>query len=207
MEKITDSIGKPIRSLQTMLRLVAQREKEIPSVIPDGIYGKQTMQAVSALQKSANLPITGIVDFATWKALVKKYRAARIYRLPAQTLAPDFQPEQIIQKGEKNHHLFLVQGMLLALSQIYQNLPAPQVTGTLDEDSAKALQFLQEKSGLPATGELDRATWHILAKLYRLAIQDGTVSPTPPSPQASDVQSQSAKSQESPNQDTQARES
>ena len=32
-------IGKPIRSLQTMLRVIAAADEAIPQVVPDGIYG------------------------------------------------------------------------------------------------------------------------------------------------------------------------
>ena len=35
-------IGKPIRSLQTMLRVIAAADEAIPQVVPDGIYGPDT---------------------------------------------------------------------------------------------------------------------------------------------------------------------
>ena len=39
-------IGQPIRSLQTMLRTIAEDKAGYQSVIPDGIYGPETMSAV-----------------------------------------------------------------------------------------------------------------------------------------------------------------
>lgn len=38
-------IGKPIRSLQTMLRVIAAADEAIPQVVPDGIYGPDTEAA------------------------------------------------------------------------------------------------------------------------------------------------------------------
>ena len=49
-------IGKPIRSLQTMLRVIAAADEAIPQVVPDGIYGPDTEAAVTAFQARSGLP-------------------------------------------------------------------------------------------------------------------------------------------------------
>ena len=41
-------VGQPVRSLQTMLRTLAEADDRYNSVIPDGVYGPQTVAAVSA---------------------------------------------------------------------------------------------------------------------------------------------------------------
>ena len=66
-------IGQPIRTLQTMLRVIAENDDRQPSVVPDGIYGADTTRAVSAFQRRSGLPVTGIVDYPTW------YRISEIY--------------------------------------------------------------------------------------------------------------------------------
>ncbi|MDF5714380.1 MAG: peptidoglycan-binding domain-containing protein [Rhizonema sp. NSF051] len=38
----------------------------------DGIFGQETENAVKDFQGSRNLHLTGIVDFATWEALVNE---------------------------------------------------------------------------------------------------------------------------------------
>ena len=44
--KPTESLlGQPIRSLQTMLRVLAENDDEYKVLIPDGIYGPDTMAA------------------------------------------------------------------------------------------------------------------------------------------------------------------
>ena len=43
-------VSQPVRSLQTMLRVLAEDDEELLALIPDGIYGSQTRQAVSAFQ-------------------------------------------------------------------------------------------------------------------------------------------------------------
>ena len=43
-------IGKPIRSLQIMLRFVAAGNDRVDTVVPDGIYGEDTRRAVISFQ-------------------------------------------------------------------------------------------------------------------------------------------------------------
>ena len=51
-------VGQPIRSLQTMLRVIAEDDPSHMRVIPDGIYGPETMAAVSTFQRKHGLPVT-----------------------------------------------------------------------------------------------------------------------------------------------------
>lgn len=171
MTTAANYIGKPIRSLQTMLRAVAAEHRDIPPVVPDGIFGADTEAAVRAFQRSSALPETGTVDNATWNQLVAVFLALDVF--PAEPLRLQLQPGQTISPGARNRNLFLMQGMLLALSTRYQNLPAPAVTGVHDAASVRAVEALQTLAGLPATGTIDRATWRCLSRLHTLAIGDG----------------------------------
>lgn len=162
-------VGQPIRSLQSMLRIIAENDPLQPSVIPDGIYGPQTVTAVSAFQRRNGLPITGVTDQATWDRIVAAYGPALVAVGPVQPLEIILEPEQIIRRGEHQANLYLVQAMLIVLSQAYGSITAPAVTGTLDIPTASALSAFQTLNQLPATGELDRNTWRHLALQYPMA--------------------------------------
>lgn len=162
-------IGQPIRSLQTMLRVIAEDRPGYVRVIPDGIYGPETMSAVTAFQRRHGLPATGVTNQQTWEAIVAEYDIARISRDNAHPLHIILNPGQIIRKGEKHPHLYLVQGMLAALSETYQSINAPNLTGILDEPTEDALASFQMLSGLPMTGHLDKHTWKHLALQYPLS--------------------------------------
>ena len=69
-------VGQPIRCLQFMLRTLAAKNPALKSVIPDGIYGADTMQAVSAFQKEAGLPVTGVTGRTTWDAVRDAYEVS-----------------------------------------------------------------------------------------------------------------------------------
>ena len=108
-------IGKPIRSLQTMLRVIAAADEAIPQVVPDGIYGPDTEAAVTAFQARSGLPPTGEADQATWNRVVDAYLKLGSFVLPIEALRIRWQPQQSIDAGDENLHLFPIQAMLAAL--------------------------------------------------------------------------------------------
>lgn len=58
--------GDKVRQMQEQLNRIAQNYPAIPSIVPDGIYGPRTAEAVRIFQGIFDLPETGVVDFATW---------------------------------------------------------------------------------------------------------------------------------------------
>ncbi len=162
-------IGQPIRSLQTMLRILAEHDPRYQSVIPDGIYGPDTMAAVSLFQRLHGLPATGITDQATWEAIVDAHDYARIQVAEAEPLWLVLNPNQVIRRGERHSHVYLAQGMLAALADIYKSIGLPSHTGLLDAQTADSLASFQMLSALPMTGNLDKKTWKHLALHYPLA--------------------------------------
>lgn len=170
-------IGQPVRSLQTMLRVIATHHQDIPYVIPDGIYGKQTANAVSAFQRKFGIPVTGITDQATWEMIVSVYEPALIQVSPAQPLQIVLEPNQIIRSGEDHHSIYLTQALLIAMSRSYASIPEPPLSGTLDYGTAESLSAFQRLNNLPATGELDKLTWKHLVLQFQLNAVDPVYRP------------------------------
>lgn len=161
-------IGQPIRSLQTMLRVLAEDDPAYSRIIPDGIYGPETVAAVSTFQRKHGLPVTGITDQKTWETIVAHYDPALIRIDEAYPLYIILNPGQVLRKGERHPHVYLVQGMLAALSDVYGSIQKPGLTGLMDEATADALASFQQLNGLPMTGNLDKHTWKHLALQYPL---------------------------------------
>ena len=174
MTQPSDFVGRPIRNLQTMLRVLAAADSRYRNLVPDGVYGEQTAAAVSQFQRVSGLPVTAVTDHETWNRIVDAFTRQSPSVLPAAPLSIVWQPKQVIRPGEKNSHLYLIQSMLLAVSKIYPAMPAAQITGEHDAASVAATNWLQERSGLPTGGVIDQTTWLYLGKLYRISIGDGT---------------------------------
>lgn len=162
-------LNQPIRSLQTMLRVIAENNPAHERMIPDGIYGPETVTAVSTFQRLHGLPITGITDNNTWDTVVAVYEEAIIEQAEAHPLEIVLNPGQVIRKGERHPHLYLVQAILAVLSENYESITRPEFTGILDNATSDALSTFQQITGLPMTGNLDKQTWKHLALHYPLA--------------------------------------
>ena len=161
-------VGQPIRSLQTMLRVLAENDRRYNSIIPDGIYGPETMAAVSAFQRIHGLPVTGVTDRDTWEAIHAQYEPALINIDAAQPVEIILNPGQVIRRGERHPNVRLVQAMLAVLAEIYRSIGMPGSNGILDAQTSDSLASFQQLTGLPMTGELDKRTWKQLALHYPL---------------------------------------
>lgn len=166
-------VGQPIRSLQTMLRTIAHADETLLKIVPDGIYGPNTVQAVREFQRQNALPVTGETDNATWNKLVAVYTVQSPSVLPAAPVTVRWTPNRTLAAGSRNSHLFLIQSMLQALARFYVNAPVLTVTGVHDAPSVAAVKWLQKLAALPQTGEIDQTTWAYLSGLYTLASGNG----------------------------------
>ena len=161
-------VTQPIRSLQTMLRVLAEHDGRYQSVIPDGIYGSSTVSAVSNFQQIHGLPITGITDQNTWDAIVAEYEPALIYVDAAQMAEIILNPNEVLRRGDSSPYLRVAQAMLFELDEAYGSLGKPSLNGVLDEATADAISAFQSLLGLPMTGDLDKITWKNLALHFPL---------------------------------------
>lgn len=162
-------IGQPIRSLQTMLRVLAEHDPSYVRIIPDGIYGPETLRAVTVFQRNHGIPTTGVTNQATWEAISAAYEPALTAQDEAQGLFIVLNPNQVIRKGERSPHLHLIQAMLEVLFEVYQSVAQPSHTGILDEPTSDSISSFQSLSGLPMTGNVDKITWKHLALQYPMA--------------------------------------
>lgn len=67
------STGSKVRQMQEQLAVISRSYPAIPRIAADGIYGPRTKEAVETFQRIFSLPVTGVVDFATW------YKISQIY--------------------------------------------------------------------------------------------------------------------------------
>ncbi len=161
-------IEQPVRSLQTMLRVIAEDDHSLPTVIPDGIYGPSTMSSVSAFQRKYGLPITGITDQLTWDTIAAVYEPALIRTGKAQPIEVLLDAGEILRIGDSNPYIYLAQAMLAQLSVNHPTITAPDLSGVIDTVTAESIIQFQKLSGLQETGEIDRITWKHLVLQFTL---------------------------------------
>jgi peptidoglycan hydrolase-like protein with peptidoglycan-binding domain len=161
-------VEQPIRSLQTMLRVLAENDSRLPPVVPDGIYGPTTMHAVTAFQRQNGLPVTGIVDQKTWDTIVEVYEIAIIQVDKAQPIEILLDSGQVFRDGSASPYIYLLQSMLTQLSNDHPSITSPGHSGMMDESTVQSLQDFQKLAGLPENGEFDKVVWKHLVHQFTL---------------------------------------
>ncbi len=161
-------VEQPVRSLQTMLRVLAEDDNRLPTVVPDGIYGPSTMHAVSAFQRQNGLPVTGITDQTTWDQIVSNYEPALIRIDKAQPIEVLIDPGQVFRRGDRSPYVYLLQSMLTQLSNDHPTINPPGHSGIMDDDTVDSLAEFQNLAGLERTGDFDKITWKNLVHQFTL---------------------------------------
>lgn len=162
--------GQPVRSLQRMLNQLALYDKTYMRLVPDGIYGERTLEAVMIFQREAGLPVTGVVDNQTWDAIVAAYEKMEfLYGTPPPlNVLPS--GAFTCRKGERSAPMLIVRAIFNALCQVTTNFATCTGTDINDGNTYENLCAVQKLSGLPVTGTLDRSTWACLCQLYHALV-------------------------------------
>lgn len=134
------SRGNAVRRLQNLLK-----ERGFDLGDSDGVFGARTRGAVINFQRSRRLPVTGVVDIATWEALGIDCRR------PGVSVCPT------IRLGSRGSAVRFVQSLLRNLNYA----PGP-IDGVYGEDTQGAVFAFQRNNNLPLTGVVDQATWNAL---------------------------------------------
>ncbi len=161
-----EKIRTEIYELQTMLRRIAQAEGSQPILNPDGIFGDETEAAVRTFQDARSLPVTGIVDLATWNAIVDTYRYALYITAPGASIFPFPEPNYKTEAGERSDLVYIIQILLAALAIAYDQFEPMTPTGVYDEKTAALVKVFQKANLLEETGLVDRETWDAMAQSY-----------------------------------------
>lgn len=161
--------NQPIRSLQTMLRTISLFNDEYERIIPDGIYGPETQNAISTFQRNRGLPVTGITDRRTWEEIVRQYDEAVVSLSPAQPVDFQMRNELPYSRGDHSARVKMAQCMLCWIADRYACVCQPNDSGTMDEMMVNSVSEFQNLNALPVTGKLDKTTWKHLVLQFAMS--------------------------------------
>jgi peptidoglycan hydrolase-like protein with peptidoglycan-binding domain len=162
MAYTNEQLKEHIKELQSYLHGISYYNARIPTVIPDGIYGNETQTAIRAFQREYNLQETGKADLPTWSSIVRVYRN-NVYS-QAETLDLFPSAEYIVKIGDSGFIIYVIQVMLRVLSDVFDNIVSPEITGVYNQETANAVMNFQKLTNMKPSGIVDRPTWNILVK-------------------------------------------
>ena len=149
-----------IYELQTYLHAIALMNSRIPLIIPDGIYGNETIIAVKAFQRDYGLPDTGNTDSSTWNKIVSVYKEMQKSSPLPYAVFPS--SKYVAAKGDSGQLVYILQAMLSDIGKSYDNAPSIDICGKYNDTTAEAVRRFQRWSGLPQNGKVDSGTWNML---------------------------------------------
>ncbi len=157
----------PVQSLQHMLNYLARTLKELPRLAETGIFDEATLEAVMIFQRDFGLPVTGIVDQVTWDAITDAYYL-NLIQFGAPPLLHVFPyGTRVIRESEQAAEVRIAQAMLTELLTVFSDFEQPLLDGINAGATTRNLKQIQSLAGMKESGVLDRATWAVLAALYR----------------------------------------
>lgn len=161
-----------IFNLQTYLRAQVLKNPSAPTLAVDGIFDDTTKNALIDFQLVNSLPPTGVADRATWDLLYSQYlEIIDENSLPDPIIPfPSYPKDYTIKRGEKSFLVAILQYMINEIGIIYNVFDTLEIDGEYGEATEKIVKDFQERNFLAPTGEVNRATWSALAKIYNLSL-------------------------------------
>lgn len=162
--------ASPVASLQTMLRQLSLVYDFLPAPPLDGIYGRETLEAVLLYQRERHPPVTGVVDQRLWEALREDYTQQQPGQSRPRVLRAFPEGVEALQFGEEAGEIALFQMMFQILGQQVAGIQRDPPSGVFTPGLGENVRWLQGLSGLEVTGALDRESWDRLARLYEVLV-------------------------------------
>lgn len=156
-----NSRGNDVKVLQNMLNTVDNAK-----LVPDGIFGTRTKNAVVKFQRNNGLAADGICGPKTWEKLAAKYNAIITPPASSGTGTPPVNASSypMVQNGSSGTAVKTLQTMLNAVQNA--GLSTDGIFGTKTKSAVIAFQ---RASGLAADGICGPKTWGALLARYNPA--------------------------------------
>lgn len=161
-----------IKQMQKYLYYLSLTDPQIPRISADGIYGAETVKAVSAYQSKRAMPVTGMADEVTWYSIKSDYDAMMEKCASPAPLRVFAGHGDSVGIGEKSDTVYLIQVVLRCLDTEYGFGDPIRMTGEFSSKDATAVKKLQTVHGLQETGTVDIETWNCMASDYALFLSE-----------------------------------
>lgn len=173
------SASNDVQTIQVQLNRISRDYPAIPKIPePNAIFGKATEDAVKEFQRIFQLPITGIVNSATWYKIayiyvsVKRLSELNSEGLSLEDVSRRFESELSI--GMQSPQVKLIQYYLAVIGAYYRRVNPVDITGYFGEMTENSVKSFQQVFGLEETGVVDRTTWNTIYDAY-----DGIINSIP----------------------------
>ena len=162
------SSGEGVLTIQYYLSYIALFVPTVIEAAMDGSFGPATTNAVRSFQKTYGLPITGVVDRATFDRMENVYYeiVSEIdYEFFGGRILPF--PGRILREGIEGNDLRVLQEYLNYISTSYPDIPRVNVDGVFGPSTAEQVRRFKATFNIPGTPDrVNAPTWNSIASIY-----------------------------------------
>lgn len=164
-------VGNPVIAIQRDLKRIRQNYPAIPNINDKyGIYNNETENAVKKFQEIFSLPITGVVDKATWYKIKYIYTSVKklsdLYSEGLSKSEATFLYQDVLEYGDTGIEVEYIHYYLNALSYLDSDIPRLPTNSIYNNNTIAIVKAFQNKYGLPVTGKFTYRDWKILRDAY-----------------------------------------
>ena len=166
--------GIGVKTIQYYLNILAYFNSNLLSLPLDGIFGPETTAAVRQFQQYYGLPVTGVMNTATWNVL------NRIYSETVEFLPEGYSgeygklyPGYFLSEGMSGQNVRDLQTYLSLIGKNFEAIPEIPVTGYFGSQTRNAVIAFQNAFGIPANGAVGPITWNTIVQQYDFLIDSG----------------------------------
>ena len=164
--------GIATATVQYYLSIIAYFNGSLQPVPLSGYFDSATVAAVERFQAFYGLPVTGIVDNATWNTI------SRIYTETVAALPDGYQgsnaklyPGYFLSEGMRGQNITDLQTYLNLIGRNISAVPLIPITGYFGEQTENAVRVFQELYGIPVSGAVGPVTWYRIASEYDALVE------------------------------------
>ena len=164
-------LGNPVMAIQRDLRRIRYNYPAIPPINTMlGIYDQETEDAVKKFQEIFNLPVTGVVDKATWYKIKYVYTSVKkLADLYSEGLTENditFLYSDELDYGDTGIEVDQIHYYLNALSFLDPDIPNLPLSNVYDNNTITMVKAFQKKYNIPVTGVFTYTDWVVLKNAY-----------------------------------------
>lgn len=159
--------NEQVRGLQYFLAVIGAYYESVEPLEITGVYDAQTAASVRSFQRVYGLPVTGVVNEATWDDIYRAYAgiAASIPVEDAEWI-PLLYPGFVLQEGMTNEYVRVLQEYLTYIHRTIPTIPEVRNTGYFGPVTKAAVTAFQRYAGLSPNGAVGAVTWDGISGLY-----------------------------------------
>ncbi len=165
------SRGSEVQEIQFYLQRISRFNPVVNSPVLDGIYGRDTQNAVISFQNAYQLEPTGIVDETVWNRIVEVYNGTLDnVTEPNNNITPIPYPDFVLSAGATGEYPRYIQQVLNVINNVFLTIPELDEDGIFGTATQTAVNDFAVLFGYPQNGSVDSSLWRKINQIYSVVL-------------------------------------